>query len=200
MVGGRGDDLQESQRAVGYDSKARDGGFRGGQDADPGAPSGAAEIVRANAQNLPYDRCMTVSQNYYGSGSGKHPYRDVTHPVSLEDDIGIDVEIADLVELVWAAGLRTTSSCQCDEGHPAMIQFYSARDAELFLRIAARGRLPGFPFIFTPGSGWTMHVFKIADDRTYELLTAVTFPKSEIDRIESNFRSYLAHRADSKVP
>lgn len=57
----------------------------------------------------------------------------------LDEHIDIDKEIAELIEAIWASGIKTTWYCQVDSDDMVLIEFASEKDAEDFINAIFSG-------------------------------------------------------------
>ena len=111
-------------------------------------------------------------------------YSDMAHEtvkVKLgEEQWDIDVKLAPLIPLLWAAGIRTEQCCQ--EVHPglAYIEFPGAAEAEGFLCMAQR-RYQVEVETWDEGHDG-QHVFRVS--------LLVFFPTTDIPRLVKAFAGY----------
>jgi hypothetical protein len=101
--------------------------------------------------------------------------------VKFEDGtLDIDVKLAPLIPLLWAAGIRTEQCCQ--EAHPglAYIEFPGAVEVEGFLCMAQR-RYQVELEIWDEGHEG-QHVFRVS--------LVVFFPTTDIPRLVKAFAGY----------
>jgi hypothetical protein len=98
------------------------------------------------------------------------------HPTVLVDGVAIDVEIAPLIEALWARGIETLNSCQDNtDDHYVWVEFASPLDASAFLNNVV-GRASGWRSMYrramlefeVPGGEWryAIHPLNLGIEQT----------------------------------
>ena len=125
---------------------------------------------------------------------GKHPsipllYEDVT--------INIDSEIADLVQLLWRNGIKTSGSCQGDEEKEARIGFADLDSANACLQLLTLGHKSPLPVPTGWSDGFTRSIpgkwnVQLGADGAcgVALIIGWQFPNKDIKMITSKLQEY----------
>lgn len=94
-------------------------------------------------------------------------------------EIEIDVQLAKIVEMIWALGIRTCGCCQGGDGEDAVISFSDCESADRFLFLIG-GATNDHAF----RHGWSWCVNPGFDGLGYKLVIGFNFPNGDIPVVE----------------
>jgi len=104
-------------------------------------------------------------------GTEIHRQQSVQHPILGE--IKVDQQLAEVLPMLWQAGVSTLYSCQCSVAdQKGYILFPSTRDAERFLELSA-GKVDADPSSLFQRVRRAQHSFPEAESNSWEIWTTL---------------------------